>query len=261
MDRFFVGMHQPSDCHLIEAAFISIHRIARRIKAFIVGDWIMDSGAFSTIFKHGGYPQAPEVYAAQIKRWSKNGNLLAAVTQDYMCEPHMLKITGMSVEDHQRLTIERYDAIQACDLGGVYLMPVLQGYAPAEYVRHLEMYGDRIVHGAWVGVGSVCKRNGNPKAVEAVLSAIKKARPDIRLHGFGIKLTALASARVRKLLHTADSMAWSFSARKQGRDGNSPQEALRFVARVEELCANDNEPAADPPCQLDFFEYLERRAA
>lgn len=192
----------------------------------------MDSGAFSTLLKHGGYPEPPEAYAAQIKRWSTNGRLLAAVTQDYMCEPHMLAITGLTIADHQRLTIERYDALMACDLGGVYLMPVLQGYAPADYVRHLEMYGDRIGPGAWVGVGSVCKRNGDPAAIEEVLLAINRVRPDLRLHGFGIKTTALRSPVVRALLWTADSMGWSYAARKQGRDGNSIEEALMFSDKI-----------------------------
>jgi hypothetical protein len=239
VDRFFVGIHQPCDAHHVDAAFISVHRIATRVGPFAVGDWIMDSGAFSTILKHGGYPEAPEVYAAQIKRWSKNGNLLAAVTQDYMCEPHMLAITGMSIEQHQRLTVERYDAILACDLGGVYLMPVLQGYAPQDYVRHLEMYGDRIAHGAWVGVGSVCKRNGDPLAIEEVLLAILAARPDLRIHGFGIKTTALQSEVVRNALWTADSMAWSLAARKAGRNGNHVSEAIAFAHRIEHQPTRD----------------------
>lgn len=232
MQRFFVGVHQPCDADQVDAAFISVHRIAKRVSGFPVGDWIMDSGAFRTIEVHGGYPEPPEEYAAQIRRWSRNGNLLAAVSQDYMCEAHMLQITGKTVMEHQQLTVERYDALTVCDLGGVYLMPVLQGYTPAEYVRHLEMYGDRLKPGMWVGVGSVCKRNSNPAAIEAVLLAIKKARPDLKPHGFGLKVTALASALIRKLLETADSMAWSYAARKQGRDGNSIQEAIRFSNRI-----------------------------
>ena len=49
----------------------------------------------------------------------------------------------------------------ACDTGRVYIMPVLQGYKPEEYIEHLNMYGSRPSLGAWVGVGSVCKRNGD----------------------------------------------------------------------------------------------------
>lgn len=231
--RFFVGMHQPSDAGRVPAAFVSINRIRDRKSAFAVGDWIMDSGAFTTIAKHGGYPEPPAAYAAQIRRWAKNGNLLAAVAQDYMCEPHMLAKTGLTVAEHQRLTVERYDALIADDVGGVYIMPVLQGYSPREYVEHIEMYGDRLAHGAWVGVGSVCKRNGDPMSVLMVLLAIKHARPDLRLHGFGLKTTALMWGAVRTLLHSADSMSWSFAARKQGRSANNWREAFAYHEMIQ----------------------------
>lgn len=230
--RFFVGLHQPSDARHIDAAFISVNRLKARKSGFAVGDWIMDSGAFTTILTHGGYPEPVETYAAEIKRWALNGNLLAAIAQDYMCEAHMLALTGLTIPQHQKLTIARYDALLACDTGGVYIMPVLQGYSPADYVRHIEMYGDRLRHGMWVGVGSVCKRNGDPGAIEDVLLAINAARPDLRLHGFGVKTTALGSGLVQALLATADSMAWSFAARKQGRNANDWREAERFQARI-----------------------------
>lgn len=229
--RFFVGLHQPSDAQHFDAAFISVNRLRKRKSRFKVQDWILDSGAFSTILTHGGYPDPPEEYAEQIRRWKDCGNLLAAVSQDYMCESHMLAITGLTIADHQRLTIERYDALLACNTG-VYIMPVLQGYAPEDYVSHIRQYGARLAHGAWVGVGSVCKRNGDPQAILDVLIAIKLERPDLRLHGFGLKTIALANGTIRRLLETADSMAWSFAARRSGRNANDYREAQRFVGRV-----------------------------
>lgn len=230
--RFFVGLHQPADAQHFSAAFISVHRLRERQSPVPAADWIMDSGAFSTINMHGGYPHPVEEYAEHIKRFAFDGRLLAAVAQDYMCEPSMLAKTGLTIADHQRLTIERYDALLTCNTG-VYIMPVLQGYAPEDYVSHIRQYGPRLRYGAWVGVGSVCKRNATPHAIEAVLVAIKRVRPDLRLHGFGVKLTALASGLVRELLYSADSMAWSFAARRNGRDGNSWKEARSFVHRVE----------------------------
>lgn len=229
--RFFVGLHQPSDALHFAAAFISIHRIRNRKAALRIADWILDSGAFSTILMHGGYPEPVEVYAEQIRRWKGNGNLLAAVSQDYMCEPAMLERTGLTVADHQRLTIERYDALLRCETG-CYIMPVLQGYAPEEYVSHIRQYGDRLAPGAWVGVGSVCKRNSSPEKILDVLLAIKRERPDLRLHGFGLKLTALANGIIRQLLETADSMAWSFAARKQGRNANDWRNAALFADAI-----------------------------
>lgn len=227
-----MGLHQPSDCRHIGRAFVSVNRLRGRKKPLGGGEWIMDSGAFTEIATHGAYRHSVAEYAAEIRRWSYDRNLLAAAAQDYMCEPMILQRTGLTVADHQRLTIERYDALLA-EATGVYILPVLQGYAPADYVAHIEQYGARLAPGAWVGVGSVCKRNGDPRAIEAVLWAIKQERPDLRLHGFGLKSTALGSGLVRSLLHTADSMAWSYAARRQGRNGNSWHEARRYAEAIE----------------------------
>ncbi len=64
------------------------------------------------------------------------------------------------------------------------------------------------------------ERQGDPRAIGVILERILRARPDLRLHGFGVKLTALRSAAVRSMLHSADSMAWSYAARRQGGDQN-----------------------------------------
>lgn len=187
----------------------------------------MDSGAFTEISTHGRYRTSVAEYSNHIARWSQNGNLLAAVSQDYMCEQFILDKTGMTVAEHQRLTVERYDELMQYD-PGVYIMPVLQGYAPSDYVSHIRQYGSRLEDGAWVGVGSVCKRNANISAIVEVLRAIHHVRPDLRLHGFGLKKTALSSGTVQQLLHSADSMAWSFNARMNGRNQHDWREAKAF---------------------------------
>lgn len=229
--RFFVGLHQPSDAKNFSASFVSVNRIRDRKSSFEIGDWIMDSGAFTEVSTHGRYRHSVEEYAEQIRRWKDNGNLLAAVSQDYMCEPFIVEKTGLSVAEHQALTIERYDTLLTCNTG-VLIMPVLQGFHPDDYVRHIRMYGERLKPGMWVGVGSVCKRNGNIRAIEDVLLTIHRERPDLRLHGFGLKTTALSSGLVQELLHTADSMAWSFAARISGRNGNDWREARDWSNRI-----------------------------
>lgn len=232
--RFFVGLHQPSDAQHFDAAFVSVNRVRNRKSPFSVRDWIMDSGAFTEISTHGKYRHSVQHYAEQIRRWKDNGNLLAAVAQDFMCEAHILKITGLTIPEHQRLTIERYDALLA-EQTGVYILPVLQGFAPVDYMMHVIQYGDRLKPGQWVGVGSICKRNGNPAQVLGVLRAIKAVRPDLKLHGFGLKTTALSNPAVVALLHTADSMAWSFAARREGRNANDWREAKNFNDKVNSL--------------------------
>jgi hypothetical protein len=239
--KFFVGLHHPNDAIRFERAFVSVRRIDKRKSLIPIQQAILDSGAYTIIDTHGGFPDTPKVYAAIIRHQAQPG-LLAAVSQDYMCEPHMLKKTGKTIRQHQELTIQRYDDLCACDTKGVYILPVLQGYAPKDYVRHIDMYGDRLAGNAWVGVGSVCKRNGDPAAIEDVLWAILAHREDLRLHGFGIKTTALGSPIVRDLLYSADSMAWSFAARRDGRgpDANKWQEAKKFVDKIELLLSDES---------------------
>jgi hypothetical protein len=231
---FYVGLHQPSDARHFARSFISVNRLRKRKGPFVVGKWILDSGAFTEICTYGLWRTGVEDYAAEIKRWAGNGELLAAVAQDYMCEPFILAKTGLTIAEHQRLTIDRFLALRdACT--GVYIMPVLQGFAPADYVRHIDMYGDALPPGAWVGVGSVCKRNGDARQIEAVLLAIKAARPDLRLHGFGLKTTALRSGLVRSLLFSADSMAWSYAARREKGNGNKWQDAEEFRSIIDDM--------------------------
>ncbi|MGV1129698.1 hypothetical protein ACV6B0_13580, partial [Enterococcus faecium] len=61
------------------------------------------------------------------------------------------------------------------------------------------------------------------------LGGILSDRPDLRLHRFGCKRTSLLEPPVHSRLATADSMAWSFAARFEGRDQNAWDEAGRFA--------------------------------
>jgi hypothetical protein len=229
--KFNVGLHQPSDVQHFERCMVSVNRLRTRKKYLPIREWMLDSGAFMELKLHGCYRHTPAEYAAHINRIKRYGTLVAAVAQDYMCEPFMLAKTGLTVADHQRLTIERYDALRP--LTDVYIMPVLQGYQPHEYVSHIRQYGDRLTAGMWVGVGSVCKRNGNVNAIEDVLLAITTERPDLRLHGFGIKTTSTASSLVRSWLYSADSMAWSYAERRKPQgNANDWHAAARFCEQI-----------------------------
>lgn len=229
--KFFVGLHQPSDCQHFERSFVSVNRLVNRKGPFAVKDWIMDSGAFSEINDHGRYRTSVEIYAQRIHRWSYVGNMLAAVSQDYMCEPFIVERTGLSIPIHQQLTIHRYDTLREL-VSRVHVMPVLQGYTREDYLSHLEQYGSRLDKGMWVGVGSVCKRNSDPEQIHEILWAIKCERPDLRLHGFGLKTTALKSRDIWNLLYSADSMAWSFAARKQRKGANDWRNAKAFEGKI-----------------------------
>jgi hypothetical protein len=235
---FYPGLHQPADSRHFTRACISINRLRGRKKHVPCYDLIIDSGAFTELQTHGHYRHPPDDYGAELVRLRDEGVVSpkVAVAQDYMCEHFILQKTHLTVRDHQQRTVERYVALVDYNTG-IPIMPVLQGFSPLDYVRHLEDYGDLLTPGMWVGVGSVCKRNASPVDIVNVLSAIRAERPDLKLHGFGIKKTALMHPSVRALLHSADSMAWSFHARINGRSGNDWREAMSFTRQVENVTA------------------------
>lgn len=150
----------------------------------------------------------------------------------------------IGVRDHQEWTVDRYARLHY-DLRRIgcqtYLMPVIQGYEVEEYLECIQMYEDAgfLPPGTYVGIGSVCKRNSNAHTVEGLLEAIQQRRPDLRMHGFGLKVTALKSPTVRRALASSDSMAWSFAARKQGRNQNCWTEADKYQHQVQKLIEQD----------------------
>lgn len=211
--KFYIGSSPSMAKSICEpdtaGVMVSMSTLWTRKSMFNVGDWILDSGAFTEVARNGGYIHTVKDHYEQICKWSKCGNLLCAVAQDWMCEPFVVERTGLSVREHQKRTIARYDELLSYT-PPVQIMPVLQGFTIPDYLTHLQDYGERLPVGAWVGIGSVCRRNGEPNEVYNILRSIKLLRPDLRLHGFGLKLTALAHAGVRELLYSADSMAWNY---------------------------------------------------
>jgi hypothetical protein len=237
--RFYVGVHHPRMAWPLTLRGFRVCLSANVLRGpggevpFVGCDepWLLDSGAFTQVALRGGFEQSTGDYAAMIRRFAGTG-LIAASIQDYMCEPVALRATGLTVARHQALTLDRFDAIRDAGTAGVHLLAVLQGRTPDDYRRHLDAYGTRIGLGAWVGVGSLCKRQGDPAVIAAILDAVLLDRPDLRLHGVGCKRTSLLDEAVRTRLATADSMAWSLAARFEGLDQNAWDEAGRFALGV-----------------------------
>ena len=235
----YAGLHQPSMAAHVPRAMISVNRLLSRRSDFPANAWILDSGAFSRITRGQGHLPLEE-YAAQVRRWSRCGQLMAAVSQDWMCEPFVLTVTGLTVPEHQRRSSLGYLRLREALGGDAYAMPVLQGYEPAEYAAHTRALSGELPEAAWVGVGSVCRRQGRPQQVARVLSAVLQVRPDLRLHGFGVKTTALQDASVALRLHSVDSMAWSLAARRERYrqepgSRNSLGACLEWLERVEAI--------------------------
>jgi hypothetical protein len=126
----------------------------------------------------------------------------------------MLKLTGLTVADHQKLTTENFLNLLQID-PGLPIIPVLQGWTLDDYKRHVELYdryGVDLQGEALVGLGSVCRRQATDEICELIESL---AAMGIPLHGFGVKTGGMA--KYGRYLSSADSMAWSFSARSHKR--------------------------------------------
>lgn len=234
--KFYIGLHIPAHAGKFDNSFISISVLKKRVSDICPKNWILDSEGFSRISKHGEYDLSPKEYVIRANRWSRCGNMVAAVSQDYMCEQFILDKWGRTVKDHQHMTVERY--YQIMDENPIpYIMPVLQGYTADDYLNCVDMYG--FPKGTYVGIGSVCKRNGNVKVIADILRQVKDYS-DLEIHGFGLKKTALLDKEIRSLLHSSDSMAWSFAARAEANftspnGANDPNYALRYYEQIRSI--------------------------
>lgn len=226
--RFYVGLHQPSDAGKVRRCIISAHRVSRRRSPVPSREFILDSGAFSAIRKHGDHLLTVEEYAEVARRAAAGGGCVAVVAQDYPCHAAALERTGLTVTEHQSRALERYRALAAA-LPEHYVMPVLQGWTPDDFRRHVSELG---LSAGWVGVGSLVRGAGRQAEIYPILYAIKREAPALELHGFGLGLQTLRLNETAGLLSSADSMAWAMTAWREGRDANSVLEAVAYADRV-----------------------------
>jgi hypothetical protein len=137
----------------------------------------------------------------------------------------------MSIAVHQARTVANYLELPslAPDLPFV---PVLQGWRRDDYHRCVELYqraGVDLAAEPLVGVGSVCRRQASGE-IEVIVHSL--ASMGLRLHGFGVKAGGLV--RYADCLESADSLAWSFEARRAaplaGRRHANCANCLRYAA-------------------------------
>lgn len=212
--RFYLGTHEPQWLQRTAVPlFISQSRLSsRKGLPRACGPWALDSNGFTQVVLHGGWNEKSAVYARNVRRFQQEiGQLQWASPQDWMCEEIALRKTGLSVYEHQQRTVNNFFELReiASDLP---FIPVLQGFEPCDYWRCVEMYAKR---GLWlgdvplVGLGSVCRRQGT-KEIAHLVDGLCAA--GIKLHGFGVKIRGLPE--LANKLESADSLAWSFDARR-----------------------------------------------
>lgn len=213
--RFYLGTHHPHWLRLAGVPLFVSRRALERYKKLprAIAPWALDSGGFTELSKFGEWRVSAREYVALVRRYRDEiGQMEWAAPQDWMCEPQMVAKTGTSVARHQALTI--YNFLELRELAPeLPIIPVVQGWTMGDYWRCAEEYVKRGVDLAkepLVGVGSVCRRQNT---IRASLIINDLADQGVRVHGFGYKLQGLrASAGAR--LASADSLAWSYSARR-----------------------------------------------
>jgi hypothetical protein len=192
---FYLGLSQPSWIGRTSvpicvarprlATAKSLHRAA--------GPWVLDSGGFSELSKHGRWTITAKQYAAEV-RWyvDQLGRIPDWIApQDWMCEPDMLRRTGLTVREHQIRTVENYLELREL-LADLPLMPVVQGWTFGQYLDCVEIFaaaGIDLTQESRVGVGSVCRRQ-NMFGAERIVTELRWAGLT-GLHGFGLKITGL----------------------------------------------------------------------
>ena len=126
------------------------------------------------------------------------------------CLPLPPRIWQERIAKHQRRTVANYLRLRELAPSAPFV-PVLQGFAESDYVRHATDYaraGVDLTALPLVGVGSVCRRQAGAEAA-GIIRAVR--RMGIKPHGFGFKSQGIAIAG--RDLESADSLAWSYTAR------------------------------------------------
>lgn len=238
---FYLGTHEPtwlSKSHV--PLFLSAIRLAGRCKRKLPRArvrWALDSGGYSCLTTHGRHLWTAEEYAALVRKWAEEiGNLDWAAVQDWMTEAEALAATGLTIEEHQRRTVQSYADLKRIAPELPWL-PVLQGQSRDDYFRHLEMYaaaGFDLTDGRTVGIGSVCRREDDREAVAIIRELAARG---VVLHAFGFKTTGVE--KVADVIASSDSLAWSSGARHQGQARRRAAEKAAATPSLFEDCRPD----------------------
>jgi hypothetical protein len=241
--RFYLGTHMVSQpwFDLAVPLFVSRRRFrdrnGRPRKTLPVARvlWALDSGGFTELNRPPHrWKTTEDEYVSDVTRFRDEIGLLEWVApMDWMNEPAILLKTGLTVAEHQRRTVDNFVRLRA--RLGPLVIPVVQGWTVDDYLRCWELYHRAGVDLEWertVGVGSVCRRQDTAEAGR-IIRALADNLLGTALHGFGVKTAGLES--FGDALQSADSMAWSYRARRSpplpGCTHASCSNCVRFASR------------------------------
>jgi hypothetical protein len=231
---FYLGTDRPKWLWNGEAQgplFISIHTLRRKSKyPRATVPFGLDSGGFTHLLKHGRWTVSPREYVDDVMRIHvETGRMSWAAIQDWICAPPVLEKTGQDVLEHQKRTLESWHELRRL-APRIPWAPILQGWHPDDYLRHVEMYEDAgtdLAELDVVGVGSIAQRQTSERVVRTLQQLHDLG---INLHGFGIKLEGVRKSL--PYLKSSDSMAWSWHARLNGGDRHGQPDGEAYRRKV-----------------------------
>lgn len=185
----------------------------------------IDSGGYSFAHGVGEYPTSDWEYldylAGLEAAYGRAPDVYAL--RDYPCSPGILEQLDRDVRDQQRMTTERHvsllEQLEGGDRDDVpgEPMTVVQGWAPHEYLAHIDELRDRGVLLDRVGVGSLVRQSAGPE-IREILRAVARALPSrCSIHAFGIKAEVLRYDILHDVLDSADSQSFDYASRMDAR--------------------------------------------
>lgn len=174
-----------------------------------------DSGGYTALTQHGGYPFTPRQYL-DLRRRQRDAwgpALKWGAGMDWMCEPEARHRTCLTVAEHQLRTVQNWEELCSLAAGTDHIIPVVTGYHLHEYADCVELYekrGHDLRREPIVGVGTLCRRQSTNE-VEQIVSMLHDH--GLKLHAFGVSTPGLL--RIWRYVVSTDSTAWSKVAREK----------------------------------------------
>jgi hypothetical protein len=191
----------------------------------------LDSAGFVSTRAYGGFPWTVDDYIDLAASWP----FRRFASLDYCTEQEIARDREEVLDRISRTIRSNRDCMaRAADRDiSERFMPVIQGRTPSDYERCLDALWPMLTPGRVIGVGSMCRREvGGRQGIVAVFEHLDRVlAPGVKLHGFGIKGTALPYlVALAHRITSIDSQAYGTAAR---------QDALkRGVPKTDKLVAD-----------------------
>lgn len=190
----------------------------------------LDSAGFVAMARYRGYPWTVDAYFELAAAFP----FRRIASLDYCTEQEIAADREEVLDRISRTVRANRDCAARADALGLTqrFMPVLQGRTPRDYERCADALSAIMRPDSVVGVGSMCRRNiEGPEGLVAVIAHLDRVLPpDVRLHAFGVKGSALPFLKsFDGRIASIDSQAYGVAARRDAH--------RRRVAKTDRLVA------------------------